>query len=204
MINPSETLWSLRDKLPPLPWTLDALCQVVENHNIDKDHFTIAIEASPQNALKAFLRAVNQHMVSVAQQPLWSDLKTTAKVKRLLMERYKIFSENDVLFRSVFQYLKQPAQWALNLELAYETLNEIWYAAGDTSTDYNFYTKRALLGFVHVQGIRTWETHPHDAEAWEVAIDKHLEQVGKLGKLVTDVKIQLKPLKTVLKNLWGR
>lgn len=202
MINAADILWSLRDKLPPMPWSLEALSAVVAENGYDKDDFCIAIEASPQNALRALFHAVSQDLLKVTQQPLWDDLKTTAKVKHLLMQRYQIFSDNDVLFRSIFQFLKQPAQLSLNLEIAYEALNEMWYAAGDTATDYNFYTKRALLGFVHSQGLRVWETNPHNTQALEQAVDRHLAQVGAIGKTIADIKTQLKPLKAVLKNVW--
>ena len=38
---------------------------------------------------------------------------------------------------------------ALGLKLLYRTIDAIWYAAGDTSTDFNFYTKRATLAGVY-------------------------------------------------------
>ena len=37
----------------------------------------------------------------------------------------------------------------LALKLLYRTVDAMWYAAGDTSTDFNFYTKRATLAGVY-------------------------------------------------------
>ena len=38
-----------------------------------------------------------------------------------------------------------PANVAAALRQRAELIDDIWHAAGDTSTDYNWYTKRALL-----------------------------------------------------------
>ena len=38
-----------------------------------------------------------------------------------------------------------PQNAALGPRLLYDTVDAIWYAAGDTATDFNFYTKRGLL-----------------------------------------------------------
>jgi ubiquinone biosynthesis protein COQ9 len=44
----------------------------------------------------------------------------------------------------------------LALQLLYRTVDAIWYAAGDTSTDFNFYTKRATLAGVYSSTLLYW------------------------------------------------
>ena len=38
----------------------------------------------------------------------------------------------------------------------YRSVDAIWYAAGDTATDYNFYTKRGLLAAVYGTTLLYW------------------------------------------------
>eukprot|EP00879_Flechtneria_rotunda_P007927 GHRR01008305.1.p1 GENE.GHRR01008305.1~~GHRR01008305.1.p1 ORF type:complete len:285 (+),score=98.02 GHRR01008305.1:367-1221(+) len=45
--------------------------------------------------------------------------------------------------------LAQPRNSAAALQLLAQLLDDIWYAAGDTSTDYNWYTKRGLLAAIY-------------------------------------------------------
>ena len=41
--------------------------------------------------------------------------------------------------------LAHPQHAKLAAKMLYDTVDAMWRAAGDTSTDYNFYTKRATL-----------------------------------------------------------
>jgi ubiquinone biosynthesis protein COQ9 len=44
----------------------------------------------------------------------------------------------------------------LGFRLCWRTSSEIWYASGDRSTDWNYYSKRALLASVYSATIMFW------------------------------------------------
>ena len=44
----------------------------------------------------------------------------------------------------------------LGMKLLYSTVDAMWRAAGDTSTDFNFYTKRAILSAVYSSTLMRW------------------------------------------------
>jgi ubiquinone biosynthesis protein COQ9 len=52
--------------------------------------------------------------------------------------------------------LALPQNTALGLKLLYETVDCMWHAAGDTATDWNFYTKRGLLAGVYSATVLYW------------------------------------------------
>ena len=45
---------------------------------------------------------------------------------------------------------------ALGAKLMYRTVDAMWRAAGDTSTDFNFYTKRGILAGVYGSVLVRW------------------------------------------------
>ena len=49
-----------------------------------------------------------------------------------------------------------PQNAALAARLLYKTVDAIWYAIGDRSTDFNFYTKRGLLAGVYSATLFYW------------------------------------------------
>ncbi|MEM0900926.1 MAG: COQ9 family protein, partial [Pseudomonadota bacterium] len=57
----------------------------------------------------------------------------------------------------------------------------VWEAAGDTATDYNRQTKRALLSAVIPSVVMFWAEHPHEAEL-DAHIKKRLGQAMRLGQ----------------------
>lgn len=67
-------------------------------------------------------------------------------------------------------------------------VDEIWYAAGDTCTDLNWYTKRALLAGVYAttEAYMLTDYSPGYADTWE-ALDRRLQDVAALGKMTGKV-----------------
>src|SRR5258708_15216741 len=51
--------------------------------------------------------------------------------------------------RRALALLSLPFNAGLALKLLFKTVDAMWHAAGDTSTDFNFYTKRATLAGVY-------------------------------------------------------
>ena len=47
--------------------------------------------------------------------------------------------------RRCLTFLALPSHAGISLKCTYNTVSEIWYAIGDQSTDFSFYSKRALL-----------------------------------------------------------
>ena len=64
--------------------------------------------------------------------------------------------------------LSLPFNAGLALKLLYKTVDAMWYAAGDTSTDFNFYTKRATLAGVYSSTLLYWlnDRSPGSEATW--------------------------------------
>ncbi len=70
----------------------------------------------------------------------------------------------------------------LGLKLLYRTVDAIWYAAGDTSTDFNFYTKRATLAGVY-SSTRHWlNDRSEGSEATWGFLDRRIDNVDALRR----------------------
>ncbi len=52
----------------------------------------------------------------------------------------------------------------LSLKCGYKTISEIWYASGDQSVDFNFYTKRVMLAPVLASTVFYWLADEGDRE----------------------------------------
>ena len=71
--------------------------------------------------------------------------------------------------------------------LAYNTCDTIWRAAGDVSTDFNFYTKRGLLAGVVLSTTLYWLQDSSDGnQATSAFLDRRIQDVlivgGRIGK----------------------
>lgn len=69
-----------------------------------------------------------------------------------------------------------------------ELADDIWHACGDTSTDYNWYTKRGLLAAVYAatELYMLTDYSPGYADTWR-SLDRRLADVKRLGGAATEV-----------------
>jgi len=86
--------------------------------------------------------------------------------------------------RRTLSYLALPANAPLAARCAYQTVNSIWYACGDTSTDIAFYTKRVTLVAVYGATVLYWLDDSSDGftDTWAF-LDRCLSGTGWLPKL---------------------
>jgi ubiquinone biosynthesis protein COQ9 len=82
---------------------------------------------------------------------------------------------------------------ALGLKLLYQTVDAMWRAAGDTSTDFNFYTKRAILGGVYSATLLRWfnDTSEDEGET-HTFLDARIENVMQFEKFKAELRERTK------------
>lgn len=75
----------------------------------------------------------------------------------------------------------------------YQTVDTIWYAIGDTSTDFNFYTKRMMLAAVYASTLLYWldDKSPGFTATWEF-LDRRIENVMTIEKAKYSFKQRMK------------
>lgn len=81
-----------------------------------------------------------------------------------------------------------PQNAAHGAKLIWGTADAIWTAIGDTSTDHNWYTKRATLSAVYGSTVLFWlgDTSEDHADTWEF-LDRRIENVMQFEKVKAQV-----------------
>ncbi|MGE3475113.1 MAG: COQ9 family protein [Rhodospirillaceae bacterium] len=100
---------------------------------------------------------------------------------RLHLERWTPYRE---AIRSALALSPLPPFAGDSLKGWYNTVDAIWRAAGDKSTDYNFYTKRGLLAGVYASTLLFWLNDRSEgcAETWKF-LDRRIQNVMEIPKL---------------------
>ena len=85
--------------------------------------------------------------------------------------------------RRAVTHLALPQNMIVGTRLLYRTVDAIWRAVGDTSTDWNFYSKRGLLAGVYASSILFWlqDESPENEETWAF-VDRRIADVMKVPK----------------------
>jgi ubiquinone biosynthesis protein COQ9 len=91
--------------------------------------------------------------------------------------------------RRALSLLALPLNAVLGAKLLYRTVDAIWYAAGDASVDFNFYTKRATLAGVYSATLLYWlnDRTPGNEATWAF-LDRRLEDLMRIEKFKSQVR----------------
>jgi ubiquinone biosynthesis protein COQ9 len=113
-----------------------------------------------------------------------ANLKVRDRIKQAVRIRLERHGGEREAVRRALGLLSLPFNGPLALKLLYRTVDALWYAAGDTSTDFNFYTKRATLAGVYSSTLLYWlnDRSPGGEATWAF-LDRRIDDVMKIEKL---------------------
>jgi len=83
-------------------------------------------------------------------------MKIRERIAAAVKTRLTILKPHKEAARRAAAFLSLPMHAALGAKLMYRTVDAMWRAAGDTSTDFNFYTKRGILAGVYGSTAMRW------------------------------------------------
>ncbi|HWY66694.1 MAG TPA: COQ9 family protein [Rhizomicrobium sp.] len=83
-------------------------------------------------------------------------MKIRERIATAVRARLAILRPHKEAARRAAAFLSLPMHAALGAKLMYHTVDCMWRAAGDTATDFNFYTKRGILAGVYGSTAMRW------------------------------------------------
>lgn len=164
-------------------WTLEALKQaVIEAGYVEGDELR-AFQGNMDRVLEHYLDLVDRQMVVRLEEVDLPSMRVKDRVATAVMVRLRLLEKNKAAVKASVSYAKHPTRATLALKGVYNTVSAIWYAAGDTSTDFNFYTKRTLLGGVYSATLLYWlDDDSEDNIKTRAYLSRRLDQVMQIPK----------------------
>jgi len=114
--------------------------------------------------------------------------KIRDKVRFLVRTRIEGLSEHREAARRASATLALPYYVPLATRLSWRTADAVWRALGDSSTDFNFYTKRTTLSGVYLSTLAAWfadddddMVNPTYEKTWKF-LDERIENVMQFEK----------------------
>jgi ubiquinone biosynthesis protein COQ9 len=114
-------------------------------------------------------------------------LKIRARIAACVKARLAALAPNKEAARRAAAALSLPMNATLGARLVYRTVDAMWRAAGDTSTDFNFYTKRGILAGVYGSTAMRWFTTEDEAVVDEF-LAARIENVMQFEKFKSKAK----------------
>ena len=110
-------------------------------------------------------------------------MKIRERITAAVQARLAALRPHKEAARRAAAMLSLPMHAALGAKLVYQTVDAMWRAVGDTSTDFNFYTKRATLAGVYgATAVRWFTDDSEDGKATDEFLAARIENVMQFEK----------------------
>jgi ubiquinone biosynthesis protein COQ9 len=116
-------------------------------------------------------------------------MKIRQRIAAAVKARLSVLAPHKEAARRAAALLSLPMHAALGAKLVYRTVDAMWRAAGDTSTDFNFYTKRGILAGVYGSTAMRWFNDTgEDEKATDEFLAARIENVMQFEKFKAKAK----------------
>ncbi len=178
----------IESALPDVPfdgWTAEVLERAAIAAGYEAAMVTAVFPKGVKDAVIYFSHWADRQMLDALKKTDPASLKVRERIAlavRVKFERLEPYREAE---RLAIAYWMRPFRKFEGARLVWKTADVIWDWAGDTATDYNHYTKRALLSGVLTATALFW-LNDHSAgqkDSWAF-LDRRIENVLSVGKIV--------------------
>lgn len=173
--------------LPDVPfdgWSLDAMRIAARRIGMDDGELATLFPRGASEAVAWFSRWADRlTLETMASRPL-DDVRLSDRIAMGVRTRLRLLQPHREAVRRGLLLLALPANAPLALKLLYETVDALWYAAGDSATDFSFYTKRAMLAGIYAATTLYWlDNRSEGAAATDAFLERRLADVSALPRV---------------------
>jgi len=173
--------------LPHVPfdgWSMAVLRAGAEEAGLDPVDADRAFPRGPVEAIEFHSILADRRVAEAAQSEDFVALRTRDRVAALVRYRLESEASNREAIRRALTVLSLPQNAPVAARSLCRTVDAIWRGAGDTATDFNFYTKRGLLAGVYAATVLYWlDDRSEGFEATWRFLDRRLDGVLRIPRI---------------------
>jgi ubiquinone biosynthesis protein COQ9 len=112
------------------------------------------------------------------------------KIYNGVIIRLEIFQKNKDAIKQIF--VSESSNPIKSIKNLWNAADLIWKSAGDTSTDYNHYTKRLLLSWVYLSTLICWfNDTKKDIKETKLFLNRRIDEVLQFGQKSSSIKSKI-------------
>jgi len=181
-----ELLDAVLAQIPFDGWTQAALDRGAKQIKLRRGEVQLLFPQGMRDVIDLFGQQADAAMTQAIEGKAgYARMRTRDKIAFAIRARFEYLQLHRDAVRRLLVWYALPTHVPLALRRGYHTVDTIWRAAGDTSTDFNFYTKRLLLAGVLKATLLFWlsDDSPGCGDSW-IFLDRRLNDVLNVGKRI--------------------
>jgi ubiquinone biosynthesis protein COQ9 len=155
--------------------------------------------------VSAFSEWADDQMAAALKATPLSEMKIRQRIRAAVSARIAALRQHKEAARRAAAFISLPQNASTAMKLLYRTVDRMWRLAGDTSTDFNFYTKRLILAGVYSSTLLRWfnDASEDEKDTFEF-LDARIENVMQFEKFKADVNERLSKMPSLTEILRPR
>ena len=168
-------------------WSRAAVDSAARQLGLDPVQARLAMPKTQAGMIDVYIQEVDRALESWFTPKRIERLKIREKIRALVWRRLEVMGPAREAIRLALAIFAMPQNVPLALRIGWRTADLMWRIAGDTSTDFNHYTKRMTLGAVYGSTLLVWlDDQSEDWSETAAFLDRRIDDVMKFEKFKAD------------------
>jgi ubiquinone biosynthesis protein COQ9 len=168
-------------------WTRVAVDGAAAQLGVDPVKARLAMPKTQAGMIDVYIQEVDRALEAWFTPKRIENMKIREKIRALIWHRLETMGPAREAVRRALAILAMPQNLPLALRISGRTADLMWRIAGDTSTDFNHYTKRMTLGAVYGSTLLVWLDDESDGWAATAAfLDRRIDDVMRFERFKAD------------------
>ena len=164
-------------------WSEEAVTMAAQQMGADVDVARLAFKGGPIDMVFAWIEAVDIAMAAAFPENVVAPMKIRERIRALVQFRLDAVAGQEEALRRALAIMAMPQNVVQSTRRGWRTADMMWRLAGDTATDYNHYTKRAILASIYGATLAVFVDDTSEGKAKTRAfLDRRIDGVMKFEK----------------------
>ena len=165
------------------------LAKAGKSAGVDADALARLFPEGPLSLIEFYSHQADGEMEKLLAAMDLQSKKIRERIAAAVLARLSVLKPHKEAARRAGATLSLPMHAALAAKLMYRSVDAMWRAVGDTSTDFNFYTKRGILAGVYGATLLRWFNDAgEDESATQEFLAARIENVMQFEKFKAQAK----------------
>ena len=164
-------------------WGDEALVAAANSQGVDPALARLAFPDGAMGMIAGWVESVDAKMAEHFADGSLDSMKIREKIRSLVWFRLEQVKGLEEAFSRALAIQAMPQNAPRVLRMGWSSADKMWRLAGDDSTDYNHYTKRAILASIYAASLAVFVNDESEGKADSAAfLDRRIEGVMKFEK----------------------
>lgn len=159
-------------------WSDAALVEAARTVGADVDVARLAFKDGAMGKVAAWIETIDAAMAVALPPEVLAEMKIRERIRSLVQFRLDAVLGREEALRRALAILAMPQNAATALKIGWRSADVMWRLAGDTATDWNHYSKRAILASLYAATLAVFVNDESEGRAETRAfLDRRIEGV---------------------------